>query len=356
MTDHNATQDSVSDVPPVYGEVPSMPPTASAAPASAAPSVPVASPAPAAPATPALPARRHRWVWPVAVVVCVLIVVGGCGWIAWLGTGDVNLASGDAIAVIPIDGVIAGTGGSGVITPQAFRAKLNQALDDDSIKAIVLRVDSPGGTVAASEEIALYVKAADKPVVVSVGDVDASGAYMVSSQADRIVALPGSAVGSIGVITEIPNVAGLLDKLGIEFTVITAGEFKDTGSPYRSLTATEKALIQGSVDEVYGQFIDIVAEGRRMPRSEVEKLATGYAWNGTEAEKRGLVDQIGTFDDALKTAAKLGKIDGHYDTVSYDEPQFQDVLGSIIGLSRQLGDNTALSPRGVLTPGPAVAK
>lgn len=305
--------------------------------------------------TPA-PAKKHGWVWPVVIIACVFILVTGCGAIAWLGLADVGVPVGDAIAVIPIDGVIAGTGGSGVITPQDFRDKLNQALDDDTVKAIVLRVDSPGGTVAASEEISLYVKAADKPVVVSVGDVDASGAYMVSSQADRIVALPGSAVGSIGVITEIPNVAGLLDKLGVEFTVITAGKYKDTGSPYRSLSATEQALIQGSVNEVYGQFIDIVAAGRKMPRSKVESLATGWAWNGSEAKKLGLVDQIGTFDDALDAAAKLGRIKGDYDTVSYDEPQFEDVFGSLIGLSRQLGDLNALSPRQIVAPGPALTK
>ena len=202
----------------------------------------------------------------------------------------------------------------------------------------------------------MYVKAADKPVVVSVGDVDASGAYMVSSQADKIFALPGSAVGSIGVITEIPNVSGLLDKLGVKFTVITAGKYKDAGSPYRALTATETALIQGSVDEVYLQFIDIVAEGRKLKRSEVETLATGWAWNGTEAKQLGLIDEIGTFDDALKAAARLGGIKGDYETIDYDEPEFQDLLGSLIGLTRQLGDNAALSPRGVLAPGPAVAK
>ena len=348
MTDHNPNQDSATGVPPVYGSAPAS----VSAPATSAPAAPAANPAPAS----AELVRRHRWVWPVVVVVCVLAVVGGCGWIAWLGSGNRSVPTGDAIAVIPIDGVIAGTGSTGVITPQRFRDKLNKALGDDSVKAIILRVDSPGGTVAASEEIALYVKAADKPVVVSVGDVDASGAYMVSSQADKIIALPGSAVGSIGVITEIPNVAGLLDKLGVKFTVIAAGKYKDTGSPYRSLTATEQGLIQGSVDESYGQFIDIVAEGRRMPRSKVESLATGWAWNGSEAKKLGLIDEIGTFDDALKAAAKLGRIKGDYDTVNYDDAQLGDVFGGLIGLTRQLGESSALNPRGVLTPGPSVVK
>jgi len=350
MTDHNPNQDPTSGVPSVFSERVDV--TGAALGATTQDASVGAQPA----ETGSQPPRKHHWVWPVALVLCVLAVVGGCAWVAWLGYGGASVPTGDAIAVIPLDGVIAGTGSTGVITPGDFRDTLNQALDDDTVKAIVLRVDSPGGTVAASEEIALYVKAADKPIVVSVGDVDASGAYMVSSQADRIVALPGSAVGSIGVITEIPNVAGLLDKLGVEFTVITAGTYKDTGSPYRSMTATEKALIQGSVDQVYGQFIDIVADGRDMPRSEVESLATGWAWNGTEAKELGLVDQIGTFDDALKAAARLGKIKGDYDTVTYDEPQLEDLFSSIIGLTRQLGDTTALSPRGVLAPAPAVAK
>lgn len=342
------THGAPRDVPPASPVTPDV-----GVPATAAPQYSTAS----APAPTPAPARAGRWLWPV-FAFSVLIGITACGWLVWAaGTADMgSVGLGDAIAVIPIDGVIAGTGGTGVITPEGFREQLNLALDDDMVKAIVLRVDSPGGTVAASEEISMYVKASDKPVVVSVGDVDASGAYMVSSQADEIIALPGSAVGSIGVIMEIPNVAGLLDKLGVEFTVITAGKYKDAGSPYRPLTATETALIQGSVDEVYLQFIDIVAEGRGMERSEVESLATGWAWNGTEAKRLGLVDEIGTFDDALEAAADLGKIEGEYETIYYDEPQFEDLLGSVIGLTRQLSDNMALSPPGVLNSAPAVAK
>jgi protease-4 len=200
------------------------------------------------------------------------------------------------------------------------------------------------------------VKQSRKPIVVSIGDVGASGAYMVASQADKIFANPGSAVGSIGVITEIPNVNGLLDKLGVKFTVVKAGKLKDTGSPYRALTPTETALIQGSVDQVYGQFIDIVAEGRNMPRSKVESLATGWAWNGEEAKRLGLVDEIGTYRDALAAAAKLGGIQGRYDVVTYDNRQFEQLLNSILGISRQLDPLGALGPRGTTTPGPAVPR
>jgi len=243
-----------------------------------------------------------------------------------------------------------------VVTPEDFLEQLEQAEKDSNVKAILLRVDSPGGTVAASEEIAAYVKESPKPVVVSIGDVGASGAYMVASQAKVIYANPGSAVGSIGVITEIPNVSELLDKLGVKFTAISAGKYKDTGSPYRSLSAKEKALIQGSVDKVYDQFIDIVAEGRGMQRSKVESLATGWAWNGEEAKDLGLVDEIGTYRDAAKAAAKLGGIAGEYETVTYGNKRFEDLLDSLIGLRQQLGPIGSLDPRGVVQPGPAIAK
>ena len=292
------------------------------------------------------------------MLLIVFGVLGSCVWsVSLIGGGArAPITSGEAIAVIPIDGVIAGTGAAGVITPEDFLDQLDQAEKDDHVKAIVLRVDSPGGTVAASEEISLYVKQAKKPVVVTVGDVGASGAYMVSSQADRIVALPGSAVGSIGVITDIPNVSGLLDKLGVQFTVVKAGKYKDTGSPYRALTSTETALIQGSVDQVYEQFIDIVAEGRKMPRSEVESLATGWAWNGEQAKELGLVDEIGTYRDALKVAAKLGGIKGDYETVTYGNQELEDLLGSVLNLRNQLAPLGSLDPRGVSQPGPALAK
>ncbi len=281
----------------------------------------------------------------LVIALSLAAIIGSCAWATWLlvgGEAD-GLVMGNGIAVIPIDGAIAGTGSAagGIVTPEEFLDKLDQAEQDSGVKAIVLRVDSPGGTVAASEEIAAYVKAAEKPVVVSVGDVGASGAYMVSSQADRIIALPGSAVGSIGVITEIPNVNGLLEKLGIQFVTITAGEYKGAGSPFSALTATETALIQSSVDEVYGQFIDIVAEGRSMKRSEVESLATGWAWSGAQAKTLGLVDELGTYEDALKAAAKLGGITGDYQVVRYDEARFDTLLNTLLGIENQLGNLNA---------------
>lgn len=306
-----------------------------------------AQPAPGAPAPPPKPKSGLAWLWWLIGVVVVLVVLGGL--IAAINSAGRSAGGlgvgGNTIAVIPFDGTIAGTGtGPSVITPESFLRLLERAQDDPNVRAIVLRVNSPGGTVAASEEIATYVKNATKPVVVSVGDVDASGAYMVSSQADKIVANPGSAVGSIGVIMEIPNASGLLGKLGVSFKVITAGKYKDAGSPFRDLTPTETAMLQGQIDQVYGQFIDIVASGRHLPRSRVESMATGWAWNGDEARKMGLVDDIGTYKDALKSAARLGKIEGAYQEDVYSADTLSSLLSSLLGIESQLKALSANNP------------
>lgn len=301
-------------------------------------------PVPGAP-YPVQPKRKRGWIiW--VVVIGILAVLGSCCIVPVLIVtsfeGDTVPTFGEGVAVIHIDGVIAGTGDvySGYITPEYILDQLDQAEFDDSVKAVVLRVDSPGGTVAASEEIASMVKDYKKPVIVSIGDVGASGAYMVSSQADEIWAMPGSAVGSIGVISEIPNVKGLLDKVGVEFTVITAGKYKDTGSPYRPLTEEEKSLIQGEVDEAYGQFVGIVAEGRDLPRSKVESMATGQTWSGSRAKKLGLIDEIGTYQDALDAAAEAGGIDGDYDVISFESGD--DLVNALLGITSRFDGLQAL--------------
>jgi protease-4 len=287
--------------------------------------------------------------WTFGMLALVTIIIMSCSLPFILSSdrsGSVISGTGDAVAVIHLDGVIAGTGatGSGYVTPESFLDQLDKAADDDRVKAVVLRVDSPGGTVAASEEIAAYVRGFKKPIVVSIGDIGASGAYMVSSQADEIIANPGSSVGSIGVISEIPNVAALLGKIGVEFQVITAGKNKDTGSPYRSLTKEERALIQGEVNEAYEQFIGIVAEGRKMKPEKVRELATGWTWSGDKALELGLIDKIGTYQDALASAAKRGGIKGSdYEVITYKD-ELEQVLGSLLGIRgslAQLADPTA---------------
>lgn len=333
------------EVPPAY-----RPPAAHEVPPAYAPAPAYAQPYAQAPAA-ASPPRRGSglaWLWWLVAIAIVLLIIASLVSIGSALSGNAGRglgSSGNVVAVIPFDGTIAGTGGPAVITPESFLRLLERAENDPNVKAIVLRVDSPGGTVAASEEIATYVKQSTKPVVVSVGDVDASGAYMVSSQAKRIVAGPGSAVGSIGVIMEIPNVEGLMGKVGVSFKVLTAGKYKDAGSPFRPLTPVETAMLQGQIDQVYGQFIDIVASGRNLPRADVEKLATGWAWNGEEAKSLHLVDQIGTYKDALKTAAVLGGIKGQYREDVYNNADtLGSLLSSLLGIESQLKSIAANSP------------
>ena len=182
----------------------------------------------------------------------------------------------------------------------------------------------------------MVIEEFSKPVVVSISDVGASGAYMIASKTDLIIATPTSAVGSIGVISQTPNVSGLLEKLGIEFTTLTAGKYKDAGSMYRSLTPTETAMIQTEIDFAYEEFIRIVAEGRGLEESEVRDMATGWAWSGSEAMEMGLVDELGTYNYALDRAAELGGIDGGYDVVDYDYLDYSSFVRNLIGLTDQL--------------------
>jgi protease-4 len=261
-----------------------------------------------------------KWAIGLGIGLVVLVLFSCVFTIAILGSADSStFATGDSIAVIHIDSTIQGaSGGSG--DPEYILDQLDQALADDSVKAILLRIDSPGGTVAASQEITLAVRRAveEKPVVTSVGDVCASGAYMVASQSDEIIASPGSTVGSIGVIMEVANVEELLNKVGVHFTTLTYGEYKDAGSMYRSLTETETVMLNEELATIADQFIADVAAGRGMSEDEVRELATGWAWVGTEALDLGLIDSIGNYDDAVDRAAELGGIEGEPNIVSYE--------------------------------------
>lgn len=293
------------------------------------------------------PRKSSTWKWVIGVfAVLTLCTIAFCGILVMSMTAPqlterrAWLPVGENVALIHITGIIAGTGNEfdGVVTPERVLSQLDQAVADPTVQAILLRIDSPGGTVAASQEIAIEVARAseEKPVVVSVGDVAASGAYMVAAQADEIVASPTSAIGSIGVITQIPNVAGLLDKLGIEFTILTAGEYKGAGSAFRSLTPTETALIQTEVDVAYEEFIRVVAEGRDMTEDEVREMATGFAWSAILAKDKGLVDKLGTYNDAVDRAAELGGIVGEPGIVTYDVLRYENLLDLLLGVSASL--------------------
>lgn len=192
---------------------------------------------------------------------------------------------------------------------------------DHSAKAIVLRVDSPGGAVAPSQEIYEEVKkaVAEKPVVVSMGSVAASGGYYISSPATRIFANPGTLTGSIGVIMELPNLEGLMNKIGIKTEVIKSGRHKDIASAFRTMGKEEREILQGVMDNVHEQFMKAVSEGRKIRMEEVRKIADGRVFTGEQAKTYGLVDELGTLEDAIKTAGTLGGIEGEPEVVSKEE-------------------------------------
>jgi protease IV len=224
-----------------------------------------------------------------------------------------RVASGDAIALIRLSGGIQETTttslfSGGGISPDVVEDRLELAQEDPSVRAIVLRLESPGGTVGASQQIAHLVADAKKPIVISMADVVASGGYYISAQADRIVAQPGTLTGSIGVIWATIDPGGLLKKLGVKLDAITAGKHKDMFLPGR-LNRERRKIIQNLVDDMYDQFVTDVAQGRGLNESDVRDLATGELYTGEQALRLGLVDATGFLDDAINEAESLAGIE-----------------------------------------------
>jgi protease IV len=213
---------------------------------------------------------------------------------------------GSKIGVVDLEGIIA--------DPSTVVEQIKKFDEDDSIKAIILHVNSPGGGVAASEEIYREVKRVrdehKKPIVVSIETVGASGAYYVSSAATRIFADKGSIVGSIGVIAEWVNYGDLLHWAKLKAITMKAGEFKDTGSPTRDMTPAEQAYMQGLIDDMHTQFIQAVAEGRKEKVDQIRAIANGKVWTGEQALNLKLIDQLGDFQDAVNYTAKSVGISG----------------------------------------------
>lgn len=215
-----------------------------------------------------------------------------------------SASMGQKVAVIDV---------TGIITKSDATIKLIHAYrDDPSVKAIVMRIDSPGGSVAPVQEIYTELEKIEKPIVASMGGSAASGGYYIACAADIILANPGTLTGSIGVIMQFTRMKGLYDKVGLEHQVIKSGQFKDTGSPFRTLTEEEQAVLQATVDDVYNQFVDTIAEARGdlLTRTEVVELADGRIFSGRQALNSKLIDQLGNLPDAIKIAGELGGIEG----------------------------------------------
>jgi protease-4 len=235
-------------------------------------------------------------------------------------TGEEGITDGGSkIGVIAIDGVI-----SREVAERTTR-QLTKYVDDPSIKAVVLRIDSPGGGVASSQEIYEEVKrvrSRGKLVVASLGSVAASGGYYVACVADRIFANAGTITGSIGVIVQLANAEELLRRVGIESTVITSGPFKDAGNPTRALRPEERQVFQGLIDDVYQQFVEAVSQGRNLSAGEVREAADGRIYTGRQARALRLVDELGSFQDAISYAASTSGIVGKPTLVEEDKERF----------------------------------
>lgn len=242
------------------------------------------------------------------ITATVLLLITGT--VAFFKKG---MSIGDRIGIVRVEGPI--------IDSKNAIEEIKEYSKDPSIKAIVLRVDSPGGAVAPSQEIYEEVRkaASAKKVVVSMGSIAASGGYYISAPATRIVANPGTLTGSIGVIMEIPNIEGLLNKIGVKAEVIKSGKHKDIASAFRGIGKEEREILQGVMDDVHDQFINAVAEGRKMLPGDVKKLADGRVFTGKQAKDAGLVDDLGNLEDAIKEAAKLSGIKGEPTVVSRKE-------------------------------------
>lgn len=251
-----------------------------------------------------------------------------------MGTALDGTFMGDTVAIVPLQGEIAygqsNILGGTVVTPGVVKEGLRKAEEDPSVSAIVLEVNSPGGSPVASEEIMEDVKNSEKPVVVWISDVGASGAYLVASAADKIVASPSSTVGSIGVILSLTDLSGLYQKIGVNQSSIKAGEYKDMGADYRPLTNKERQMLQDMVNQDYDYFISLVANNRKLDKNYVGGIAEGKIYTGTQAKDLKLVDETGSRDHALELAARLGGIKGSYKVITISPPQsFGDVLNSL---------------------------
>jgi len=238
--------------------------------------------------------------------VGVLVLFVFTVWLI-LTVSDDGLPGGAKVAVVEVEGVIGVAADRGLDTESIIRT-LGEYRDDPAVRAVVLRIDSPGGVVAPTQEIFTAVRRlreAKKPVVASLGSVAASGGYYVAVSADRIFASPGTLTGSIGVVMQLANVEGLLKKVGVEYVVVKAGAYKDVGNFARAMTPEERRILQSLLDDVYDQFISAVAEGRGLDPQAVRAFAEGRIYSGRQAHGLKMVDDLGGLEDAIEAAAKM---------------------------------------------------
>lgn len=251
--------------------------------------------------------RIPLWIWVVLITILVFVIVVRLGSSAV--SGERGFSFGEKVGIIRLNGPIIGS--------EQIIHEFNSFKDRSDVKAIVFRINSPGGTVAPSQEIYEKVKNINLqiPVIVSVGNLAASGGYYAAMGSNTIVVNRGSIVGSIGVILDYPVATDLLDKIGLRFETLTSGEYKDSGSPTRQVTKKDREYFQNVIDDLHSQFISAVSLGRNLELDEVINLADGRIFTGEQAISLGLADTIGTLEDAIKIAGKLAGIQGKPKTI-----------------------------------------
>ncbi len=271
--------------------------------------------------------RRHPYLFSIlvfsALTAVVVITISIVTSMVLKGGGEVEF-SGQKVGVVLIEGTI-------VDSREVIR-QLKILRESDAVKAIVVRINSPGGAVGPSQEIYREVMRTreSKAVVASMGSVAASGGYYIAAAADKVLANPGTITGSIGVIMGFTNFRQLMEKIGLTPVIIKSGQYKDMGSPTREMTPEERDLLQGVIDQIHQQFIKAVSSGRNMQKDKVAALADGRIFTGQQALELGLVDSMGNFEDAVQLAGNMGGIKGKIETVSASRSHFS-IIDYIIG-------------------------
>jgi protease-4 len=249
---------------------------------------------------------KNRWIWILAaggaILLCMVIFAVIALTVILSGKNELSISSG--VGLVEVKGLI--------IDPLETVKQLHDFGKDDKVKAVVLRIDSPGGVVGPSQEIWSAVKRLKekKPVVVSMGSVAASGGYYIAAPATLIYANPGTITGSIGVLMKFSNLEGLMGKVGMKSFTLKTGKFKDVGSPSRTMSDDEKAMLQSVIENTHSQFVKAVAEGRRLSEEKVREIADGRIFSGEQAVANKLIDRLGTMQDAVAEAGRLGGITG----------------------------------------------
>lgn len=260
--------------------------------------------------------KRHPLLSSCLLVVLAMVLFVGLSMLALAWWGQGGLWFGEKVGVVEIKGLISES--------RPILKQLDRYRQDSRIKAVVLRINSPGGSVGPAQEILREVEKLrkEKKVVASLGTLAASGGYYVACGADLIMANPGTATGSIGVVMQFANVEQLGKKLGLDIYALKAGRYKDVGSPFRPMTPEEKAYLQKLLDNIYQQFLRDVARNRKIPLEKMRRLAEGRIYTGEEAKKLGLVDEFGNLPDAIEKAGRLGGIKGKVEAVYPEKERF----------------------------------